>query len=79
MVQRLGYGLDDREIGARFAAGARNLSLLNMVPGIISSVVKLPGSEVDNSPPSIAEYKNGGDVPPLPLRLYGVVLNYAQK
>jgi hypothetical protein len=29
--------------------------------------VKRPGREADNSPPSNAEVKNGGAIPPLPL------------
>jgi hypothetical protein len=31
--------------------------------------------EADHSPSSSAEVKNGGAIPPLPLRLYGMVLN----
>jgi hypothetical protein len=36
------------------------------VPGSLSLGVKQPGSEADHSPPSSAEDKNGGDIPPLP-------------
>jgi hypothetical protein len=31
--------------------------------------------EADHSPPSSAEVKNGGAIPPLPVRLHGVVLH----
>jgi hypothetical protein len=42
-----------------------------MSPSIIdisgpSYCVELPGREADHSPPSSAEVKNGGDIPPLP-------------
>jgi hypothetical protein len=33
------------------------------------------GSEADNSAPSGTEVKNGGSIPPLPIRFYGVALN----
>jgi hypothetical protein len=79
MVQRLGYWLDGRGVGAQFAAGAKILIFLTprlalgpsqtpikWVPAILSLVVNLPVHEADNSPPSIDEYKNGGDIPPLP-------------
>jgi hypothetical protein len=34
--------------------------------------VKQPGTEADLSPPSSAEVKNGGDIPPLPLYVFVV-------
>jgi hypothetical protein len=37
--------------------------------------VKRSGREADRSPPSSAEVKNGGGMPPFPIRLHGVVLN----
>jgi hypothetical protein len=36
------------------------------VLGPLSLGVKWPGCEADHSPPSSAEDKNGGDIPPLP-------------
>jgi hypothetical protein len=41
--------------------------------------VKRQGLEADNSSPSSAEVKNDGAIPPLPIRLHGVVLNYIIK
>jgi hypothetical protein len=37
--------------------------------------VKRPGYEAHHSPPSSAEVMNGETIPPLPIRLYGLVLN----
>jgi hypothetical protein len=42
----------------------------------LSSSVKRLGREADHSRPSSAEVKNGGAIPPLPIRLHGVVLNW---
>jgi hypothetical protein len=36
------------------------------VPGVLSRGVKRRGREADCSPPSSAEVKNGGAIPPLP-------------
>jgi hypothetical protein len=52
----------------RFAAGLK--VILNSVTsrvdtGFVSLRVKWQGSEVDHSPPSSAEVKNGGAIPPL--------------
>jgi hypothetical protein len=47
---------------------------VQLVPGAISPGVKLLGHEVDNSPPSNTEVKNGGDIPPHPPCLHGTVL-----
>jgi hypothetical protein len=72
-----------------FPAGARDFSLLHSVqarsestqppiqwgPGALSPGIKRPGLEADHSSPSSEEVKNGGAIPPLPIRLYGVVLN----
>jgi hypothetical protein len=44
------------------------------IPGVLSSGVKRPGCEANYSPPSIAEVKNGGVIPPLPIRLHRMVL-----
>jgi hypothetical protein len=37
--------------------------------------------EADHSPPSSSDLKNGGAIPPLPIRLFGVVIDevYASK
>jgi hypothetical protein len=37
--------------------------------GLLQGGVKRPGCESDKSPPSSAEYKNDGAIPPLPLAL----------
>jgi hypothetical protein len=36
------------------------------VPGALSPILKRPGCEADYSPPSSAEVKNAGAMPPLP-------------
>jgi hypothetical protein len=41
----------------------------------LSSVVKRPRNEADHSPPSSAEVKNRGVIPPHPICLHGMVLN----
>jgi hypothetical protein len=57
--------------GVRFLAGARNFPLPHNVqtssgaPTALSPGVKLLGHEVDHSPPSTAEVKNGGAIPPI--------------
>jgi hypothetical protein len=43
--------------------------------GLPPPEVKLPRREADRSPSSNAEVKDGGDIPPLPVRLHGMVLN----
>jgi hypothetical protein len=49
--------------------------LVQWVPGTLSLGVKRPGREADLPPPSSADVKNCGAIPPLPKRLHGVVLN----
>jgi hypothetical protein len=81
------YGLDGT---ASIADRGRDLSLLHSVRtgsgahpascpggwgGAISPGVKRPGREADPSPPSIAEVKNDGAIPPLRIRFHGIVLN----
>jgi hypothetical protein len=72
-----GYDLDgrglipDRVKIVLFSAASRpalgpNLPLVQWVLGAFSLWVKRPGSEADHSPPSSAEVKNGGVIPPLP-------------
>jgi hypothetical protein len=39
---------------------------IQWVPGALSSWVKRPGRETDHSPPSSAEVRNGGAIPPIP-------------
>jgi hypothetical protein len=48
---------------------------IQFVPEALSPGVKGPGREADHSPPTSAEIKNGGAIPPLPPR-HDVVLNY---
>jgi hypothetical protein len=65
--------------GVQFLTGARGFSVFHIVqtavgptqptiqwvPGGISTAVKRLGREADQSPPSSAELKNGGAIPPL--------------
>jgi hypothetical protein len=39
---------------------------IQWIPGALSSGVKRPGREADHPPPSSAEVKNCGAIPPLP-------------
>jgi hypothetical protein len=48
--------------------------LFNRYSGL-SQVVKLPRCEVDHTPPSSAEVKNSGTIPPLPHMFYGILFN----
>jgi hypothetical protein len=48
---------------------------IQLVPGAVSLGVKGQGREADHTPPSSAEVKNGGVIPPLPISLHGSVLN----
>jgi hypothetical protein len=80
-----------KELGFRFQVGTRDFSLLHNVQtgsrvhptsctvgnGTLFLRVKRPGCEADLSPPSSAEVKNGGTIPPLirlsrSLRLIGL-------
>jgi hypothetical protein len=47
---------------------------IQWVPGALSPRVKRLGREDDHPLTSSAEVKNGGDIPPLPIRLHGVAL-----
>jgi hypothetical protein len=73
----MGYGLDSRgSIPGRckifFFSTVSTLALgptqppIQWVPGVLSLGVKRLGREADHSPPSSAEVKNCGAVPPLP-------------
>jgi hypothetical protein len=59
--------------GDQFPAGKREFSLLHVVQ--IGTGGSFPGRKADHSPPSSAEVKNGGAIPPLPNTSYGVLLN----
>jgi hypothetical protein len=52
------------------------LSPVQWVPGPLSHGVMRQRRETDHSPPSSVEIKNGGAIPPFPICLYEVVLNY---
>jgi hypothetical protein len=52
-------------IAARPALGLTQPPM-QWVRGALSPGVKRPGREADHSPPSSAEVKNGGAIPPLP-------------
>jgi hypothetical protein len=41
-------------------------SSIQSLPAALSSGIKRPGREADHSPPSSAEVKNDGAIPPLP-------------
>jgi hypothetical protein len=48
---------------------------IKRVLGALTPWLKRQGHEADRSPPSTAEVKNGGAIPPFPIYLNGVVLN----
>jgi hypothetical protein len=50
-------------------------SPIQWVPEAVSSGLKPPGRKAGYLPPSSAEVKNGGAIPPVPIRLHGMVLN----
>jgi hypothetical protein len=54
--------------------GAHPVSYL-MGTGALSQGKKRPGRKADHSPPSCTEVKNDGAISPLPIRLYGVMIN----
>jgi hypothetical protein len=82
-------GLRAGRSGVRFPVEASDLSLLRSVhiqseaypasykmgTGCSFPGIKWPGRITDHSPPSSAEAKNAVAIPPLPTRLYNVVLN----
>jgi hypothetical protein len=43
--------------------------------GVLSLGLKRLGREAGHSPPSSAEVNNGEAIPPLPIRLHGLVRN----
>jgi hypothetical protein len=71
----MGYGLDNPDsIPSMVGFFSSQLpdrlwglpNLIQRVPVAISPGVKWPGSGADHSPPSSAEVKNNGPIPPLP-------------
>jgi hypothetical protein len=50
-------------------------SPIQWVPGALSPEVEWDVREADRSPPSVAKLKNGGAIPPLPIHIYGVVID----
>jgi hypothetical protein len=46
-----------------------------ILPGALYPEAKRLGRDADHSLPSNAEVTNGGAIPPLPIRLHGVLLN----
>jgi hypothetical protein len=51
---------------------------IQWVPRTLSSRLKLLGHKAEHSSPSIAEVKNGGAIPPRPIRVNGLVLKSAR-
>jgi hypothetical protein len=74
-------GLDSRQSNIFLFSTASGPTLgptqthIKWVQGAILLEVKQVGREADHSPPSSAEVKNGGAIPPLPICLYGIVFN----
>jgi hypothetical protein len=69
-------------VGFQFPGGASYFSLFHnirslvkWVPGALSPKERRQGLENDLSSPSSADVKNGGAIPPLPVRLHVVVPN----
>jgi hypothetical protein len=57
--------------GVHFPAGSKTFSGTPQCPDQrVYYGVKPQGREADYSPPSSAEIKNDGAIPPLPIRLY---------
>jgi hypothetical protein len=46
-----------------------------LLPALFPMGVKRPGREADKSSPYSTSDKNGGAIPPFPMRLHGVELN----
>jgi hypothetical protein len=86
VVVATGYRLDDRcsipnrgkifllSVASRPALGFTQPPI-QLVLGAISPMVNRLGREADQSPPSSAEVKKGGTIPPLPQCLHGILLN----
>jgi hypothetical protein len=85
MTKSFGITTDyDLEDPVRFPVGPRFFSSPQCPywfwgsPSSLSSEYRglFPRESSDHSPPSKAEVKNGGAIPPLPVHLQGIVLNY---
>jgi hypothetical protein len=66
-----GYGLDETGAGNFFDTMSRpalgpTQPPIQWVPGVLSMGVKRPGRGADHSPPSSAEVRMNGAIPPLP-------------
>jgi hypothetical protein len=74
-----GYGIDSRQGQEMFLYSIVSrlgpTHPIQWVLGALSLWVKWPGREVNHSPPSNAEVKNGGDILHSPICLHGVVLS----
>jgi hypothetical protein len=75
-------GFDSRQVQDIFLCSTASRPALGptqpriqWVPGALSPEVKRPEREAYHSPPSSAEVKKVGAIPPLPHTFYGVVLN----
>jgi hypothetical protein len=62
-----GYRLDGRGVGVRVPVGPTQPPI-QWVLGALSPGVKRPVCVADHSPPSDAEVKNDGSMPPLPRK-----------
>jgi hypothetical protein len=51
---------------------------IQWIPGALSLGIKRPGRETDNSRPSNAGIRIRAAIPPPPINLYGVEINYSQ-
>jgi hypothetical protein len=80
-----GYGLDGQGSSSVRGEGLSSTAFTpalkptqpptQWLPGTYSPRAKRLGRDGDHSTPSSREVKNGGAIPLLPIRLYGVVLN----
>jgi hypothetical protein len=72
------YGLDGAGSipgnAALFSTSSRPVLGSKQRPIQGAAGVKRPGREADHSPPSSAQVKNGGAIPPLTILLHGMVL-----
>jgi hypothetical protein len=81
-VQRLAMVLEGSEFESRYGQISRLSTSFRPVLGSTQPPIqyvpglKLQGREADHSPPSSAEVNNCGAIPPLPIFLRGIVLNY---
>jgi hypothetical protein len=77
-VQFLAGEIDSSLHSIPMSSGA-HLARFQRVPGAFNRVVKRLGREADDSPPSAAEVKNGGAIPPFPhVFIAWWLMNYTQ-